>query len=177
MKSKVSLDIRETFDPEIRKIEKDIVNFFADKGAEFVGRHPHVSAVMVYFYIRRKLTQKDLRALTGLSAGSISKAVRQLVRMNMVSKETIPGTHTKIYCMENSPFVSPRFFFATGKFIGKVEKKLQGMKTSLENNSKEMEGIEGYDRIYNTITQILSLLPLTETFMTKLEEQMKAWLT
>ncbi len=174
MKSKGSLGVRETFNPEIREIEKEIVDFFADKGAEFVGRHPHVSAVMVYFYIRKKLTQKDLRALTALSAGSISKAVRQLVKMNMVSQETIPGTHTKIYCMENLPFVSPRFFFATGKFIGKVEKKLKDMKTTLENNSKEMKVIEGYDRIYNTITQILNLLPLTEAFLAKLEEQIKA---
>lgn len=173
MMSKASLDVRETFDLEIREMEKEIANFFADKGAEFVGRHPHVSTVMVYFYIRKTLTQKDLQALTGLSAGSISKAVRQLVKMNMVSQETIPGTHIRIYCMENLPFVSPRFFFATGKFIGKIEKKLKDMKTTLENNSKEMKAIEGYDRIYNTITQILNLLPLTEAFIAKLEEHIK----
>lgn len=173
MTSEASLDVGVTFDPEIREIEKEIADFFADKGAEFVGRHPHVSKVMVYFYVRKKLTQKDLQALTGLSAGSISKAIRQLVKMNMVIQETISGTHTRIYSMEKLPFVSPRFFFATGKFIGEVEKKLKDMKTILENNSKVMKAIEGYDRIYNTITQILDLLPLTEAFMVKLEEQMK----
>ena len=47
------------------------------------------------------------------------------------------------------------------------------MRKILQDNSKEMKDIEGYDRIYNTITQILDLLPLTDTFMTKLEEQIK----
>ena len=173
MNSKMSLIVGEIFDPEIREIEKEIVDFFATKGAEYVGRHPHVSIVMINFYIRNKLTQKDLQVLTGLSAGSVSKAVRQLVKMNMISQETIPGTHTRIYSMGKLPFVSPRFFFATGKFIGKVEEKLKEMRKILQDNSKEMKDIEGYDRIYNTITQILDLLPLTDTFMTKLEEQIK----
>jgi len=173
MKSNMSSDIRENFDPEIREIEKEIANFFAETGAAFVGRHPHVSTILVYFYLRKKLTQKDLQALTGLSAGSVSKAVRQLVKMNIISQETIAGTHTYIYCMEKVPFVSPRFFFATGKFIGNIEKELKDMKKTLDDNLQEMKDLEGYDRIYGTITQILRLLPLTEAFMTKLEEQLK----
>jgi len=173
MKLGASSDISGSFDPEIRTIEKEIAQFFSEKGSEFVGRHPHVSTVMVYFYVRKKLTQKDLQTLTGLSAGSISKAVRQLVKMNIMQQETIPGTHMNIYSMKHLPFVYPRYFFATGKFVGNIEKKLKDMKKVLEDNSEEMKELEGYTKIYGTIAQILSLLPLTEAFMTKLEEQMK----
>lgn len=173
MKPNTSSNIQEGFDPEIREMEKQIANFFAEKGAEFIGRHPHVSTILVYFYMRKKLTQKDLRALTGLSAGSVSKAVRQLVEMNVIRKETILGTHSYIYSIGNVPFVSPRFFFATGKFIGNIEEKLKEMKKTLDDNSEQMKELEGYNNIYATITQILRLLPLTEAFMTKLEEQLK----
>ncbi len=93
--------------------------------------------------------------------------------MNIISQETIPGTHTNVYCMENVPFVSPRFFFATGKFVGNIEKEFKDMKKTLDDNLEEMKELEGYDRIYATITQILRLLPLTEAFMTKLEGQLK----
>ena len=170
MKDNNSLDL---FDPEIREIEKEIACFFSEKGAESIGRHPHISIILVYFYIRKRLTQKDLRTLTGLSAGSVSKAVRQLVKMNMISQETIPGTHTKIYCMENVPFVSPRFFFVTGKLVGNIEKELNNMKEKLDDSFEEMKEFDIYGRIFSTITRILSLLPLTEAFMTKLEEQLK----
>lgn len=168
-----SYAIVDDFDPEIREIEKEIASFFAEKGSEFTGRHPHVSTILVYFNIRKRLTQKDLQALTGLSAGSVSKAVRQLVKMNIVSQETIPGTHTRIYIMEEAPFISPRFYFATGKITGNIERELEGMRKTLEDNKKEMKDLEGYDRIYATITNILGLLPLLEEFLKDLEEQLR----
>jgi DNA-binding transcriptional regulator GbsR (MarR family) len=167
---KPSNDASSAFDPEIRKIEEEIVDFFSKKGSEFIGRHPHVSMVMIYFYIRRRLTQRDLQALTGLSAGSVSKAVRQLIEMNMITKETIAGTHTHIYTMDKSPFISPRFFLATGRYIGNIEEELKEMKKTLDENKEEMKKLEGYDRIYNTITRILGLIPLTEVFMKTLEK-------
>ena len=64
--------------------------------------------------------------------------------------------------MEKSPFVSPRFFLATGRYLGNIEEEL-----------KEMKNFEEYDRIYSTITKILNLIPLTDTFMKTLE---KDWL-
>ena len=41
------------FDPEIREIEKEIASFFARKSGEFIGRHRHVSTILVYFNIRQ----------------------------------------------------------------------------------------------------------------------------
>lgn len=162
------------FDPEIMKIEQEIVRFFTEKASEFVGRHPHVSTVMILFYTRKKLTQKDLQALTGLSAGSISKAVQRLVKMKLIVQDTIPGTHTNIYTMEKVPFVSTRFFLATGRFLGGIEKELKEMKETLDANSEKMKALEGYNRIYDTVTRILRLMPLTEVFMTMLEEELKS---
>ena len=161
------------FDPKIRDIETEIARFFAKTAFEYTARHPHISTVLVYFYTRKKLTQRNLQTLTGLSAGSISKAVRQLVKMNIIVKDTIPGTHTNIYVMEQFPFSSPRFFMSTGKFLGNIETELTEMKKILDENMEQMKKIENYDKIYAKITQILGLIPLTDSFMKKLDEKLK----
>lgn len=105
MKAENSLQDSHGFDPEIREIEREIVEFFAEKASEFTGRHPILSKIMTYFNIRKNLTQRDLKILTGFSVGTISKYTRQLLKMNIITKETIPGTHKHIYNMEELPFI------------------------------------------------------------------------
>ncbi len=159
------------FDPEIRQIEQQIVEFFAEKSPEFTGRHPIIATVMAYFDIRRSLTQQDLRKLTGFSAGTISKSVRQLVDMNVVTKETIPGTHKHVYRMEKLPFTSARYFGGTGKLLEEMEKELKEMKETLDTHAEEMKDLEGYRKIYTTITQLLELISTAPLFMALIDEE------
>jgi DNA-binding transcriptional regulator GbsR (MarR family) len=161
------------FDPEIRKIEKEIIKFFSAKAVELQGRHPIIATVMTYFYTRSNLTQRDLQIMTGYSAGTISKALRQLVDMNVITRNIIPGTHKHIYRMESYPFTSPQFFMRTENLLGNVEKDLMRMKETLDENAKEMQKLEGYQQMYATVTQLLKLLPLSTIFISKLEEELK----
>jgi len=160
------------FHPEIRQIEQEIVAFFAEKTPEYTGRHPIVSAVMAYFYIRRSLTQQDLRKLTGFSAGAISKAVRQLVDINMIAREMIPGTHTHVYKMETLPFRSPSYLLQTEKTLEKLHKELKEMKDTLDVHSDEMRTFEGYSKVYGVITQLLQLISNVPRFMALIEDEL-----
>jgi len=161
------------FDPEIRAIEKEIVEFFSTKASEFTGRHPITSEVMTYFYIRKQLTHHDLQVLTGYSAGTISKAVRKLLKMNIITKETIPGTHKHLYKMEKLPFISPRYFLMTESFMGDIIRELEEMKKTLEANREEMKKFETYPKSYETVTQLLRLLPAVSVFLETIEEELK----
>jgi DNA-binding transcriptional regulator GbsR (MarR family) len=161
------------FDAEIRAIEKEIVEFFATKASEFTGRHPIISKVMVYFYIRKELTQHDLQVLAGFSAGTISKSVRKLLKMNMITKEIIPGTHKHIYKMEKLPFISPRYFLMTERLMGDIIRELEEMKKTLEANREEMKSYETYHKSYETVTQLLRLLPAISVFLENIEEELK----
>lgn len=161
------------FDPEIREIERQIVEVFAAKSSEFIGRNPIVSKVMTYFSIRKKLTQKELQQLTGFSSGTISKSVRQLLEMNVITKEIIPGTHTHVYKMEKLPFISPQYFLRTENVMEKKIRAHEEMKKTLEANEKQMKKFESYQKIYATVTQLLQILPSISVFMEKLEEQQK----
>ena len=161
------------FDPKIRAIEKEIVEFFATKASEFTGRHPITSKVMTYFYIRKELTQHDLQTVTGFSAGTISKAVRKLLKMNMITKETIPGTHKHIYKMEKLPFISPRYFLMTESVMDNMIGELEKMKKTLDDNKEEMKQFETYHKSYETVTQLLRLLPTVSFFLDNIEEELK----
>ena len=160
------------FDPKIREIEREIAEFFAAKSSEYIGRNPIISKIMTYFSIRKKLTQKELQQLTGFSAGTISKAVHQLLEMNVITKGTIPGTHKHVYKMEKLPFVSPQYFLRTESAMEKKILELVEIKKTLEAHKDEMENFESYQKIYKTVTQLLQILPSISGFMDKLEEQL-----
>jgi DNA-binding transcriptional regulator GbsR (MarR family) len=164
------------FDPEIRKIEREITEFFAEKASEYTGRHPIVSMVMAYFYIRRNLTQRDLRNLTGFSAGAISKALQQLVDINMITREMILGTHMHLYKMETLPFRSPRYLLQTEKTLEKLHKELREIKDTLDAQCDEMRNIVVYPKVYAVVTHLLEQISSAPRFMALIEEELDNFL-
>ena len=161
------------FDPEIRQIEEEIVEFFAKTDPEFTGRHPIIVTVLAYFYIRRNLTQRDLQNLTGFSAGTISKSVRQLVDIDMITKEVIPGTHEHIYKMEELPFMSARIFLRTIKLLEELQEELKKTKDTLDAHAKEMQNLNGYQRICNVTTQLLEIWSPSQMMVKFFEKALK----
>lgn len=159
-------------DTEILRIEKEIVNFLALKNSEYSGRDPIIATVMTFFYVRKDLTQQELRKLTGFSAGAISKALRQLVEMNFITREIIPGTHRHIYEMEMLPFRSPRFFLTTEKLIAEMEDELSEMKAELEAFPEEIKQLEVYKRMYGVVAQLIELLSRIPAFIGLIEEEL-----
>ena len=164
------------FDPEIRQIERAIVEFFAEKSSEYTGRPPIVSTVMAYFYIRRSLTQQKLRNLSGFSSGAISKAVQQLVDMNIITREMIPGTHTHIYRMETLPFRSPSYLLQTEKTLEERRKELNEIKDALDAHRSEMQEIEGYETLYAVVTLLLEQISNVPKFMTLIEKELDKYI-
>lgn len=164
------------FHPELRRIEEELVAFFAQKNPEYTGRHPIIAKVMAYFYTRKTLTQQDLQALTGFSAGTISKSLQQLVEMNFITKEMIPGTHKHIYKMEQLPFRSPRFFLKTENYLADLKKELEEMKETLDAQAEGMRHLEGYQSTYAAIAQLLELLSRVPVFITLIEEELEKYL-
>jgi len=148
------------FDPEIRQMEKDIVAFFKEKGAEFGGKDPIFMTILAYFYIREKLTQQDLRDLTGFSAGTVSKVIRQLLQFNLITKATIPGTHKHLYTMEQLPVAFSQFYLPASRALLKSEDQLKQMKRELMAHAQEMEGVEGFNDVLAAVSLLLRSVPL-----------------
>jgi DNA-binding transcriptional regulator GbsR (MarR family) len=161
------------FHPELRRIEQDIVDFFAEKSPQYTGRNPIIATILAYFYTRKQLTQKELRTLTKFSAGTISTALRQLVEMNFIKKELIAGTHKHIYTMDKLPFRSPSYFMKTENVLEKQRKELEEIKEALEFKAEEMQHLEDYQNIYAITMQLIEVLAKVPVFMALIEKEMK----
>ena len=171
MTGKIVRDDLKGFDAEIRQIEKDVVIFFKEKGAEFGGKDPMFMTILAYFYVREKLTQQDLQDLSGFSAGTVSKVLRQLVQINLITKQTIPGTHKHLYTMEQPTTFFSQFYLPAKRIILKSEDELKQMKADLIARAPEMRSIKGFSEVLAAVTLMLRSVSLSLALITEMKEE------
>jgi DNA-binding transcriptional regulator GbsR (MarR family) len=164
------------FDPDIVHIERDLMDFLVDGMVNVSGRDPIVSKVMTVFYTRKELTQQDLQILTNYSAGTISKTVRQLIEMNIITKDIIPGTHKHIYKMEKLPYGSPSYIMSAGQMMEGMTDELKKMEEILEKYREEMKDLEGFDKVFSIISQLNGVMTRVPRFLKILEKELEEYL-
>jgi DNA-binding transcriptional regulator GbsR (MarR family) len=84
------------FSDKLRKYEDILVEFLLDI-AQTKRVNPKISTISSYLLIHDKLTQKELKELTGFSMGSISTFLSVMTGTGVFQKERIPHTHTFTY--------------------------------------------------------------------------------
>jgi DNA-binding transcriptional regulator GbsR (MarR family) len=109
-----------------------------------------MAAISSYFFTRKELTQSELQKLTGLSTGTISQVVSNLVALGFVKKEPIPGTKEKLYKLRYIPFTKRSSLDSTitlylenlKSLINSIHDKLDKLKEliiNFENGGKEID--------------------------------------
>jgi len=171
MRAKIAKDKLKGFDTEIRQIEKDIVTFFKEKGAEFGAKDPMFMTVLAYFYVRERLTQQDLQDLSGFSAGTVSKVLRQLVEINVITKGIIPRTHKHLYTMDQPTVVFSQFFLPARKVLSKYEDELKETKAHLVAHASEMQRIKGFKGMLAAVTLLQRSVHFVSTLIAKMKEE------
>ncbi len=171
MITKIARDNLKGFDSEIRQIERDIVTFFKEKGVEFGGKDPMFMTILAYFYVRERLTQQDLQDLSGFSAGTVSKVLRQLVEINVVTKGIIPGTHKHLYIMDQPSAVFSQFFLPAGKILLKCEDELKETKAHLIARASEMRGIESFSEMLAAVTLLQRSVHLVFALIAEMKKE------
>ncbi|MFX1417774.1 MAG: hypothetical protein ACFE9N_02510 [Promethearchaeota archaeon] len=84
------------FSDKLRKYEDKIVQCL--QNIAYSKRvNPKISTISSYLLIHGKLTQKELKELTGFSMGSISTLLSVMTGTGVFQKERIPQTHTFTY--------------------------------------------------------------------------------
>lgn len=84
------------FSDKLRKYENKLVEFLLDI-AQSKRVSPKISMISSYLLIHERLTQKELKKLTGFSLGSISTFLSVMTGTEAFQKERIPRTHTFTY--------------------------------------------------------------------------------
>ena len=84
------------FQGKIKEYEQILIEFVLESGrAKSVD--PNLQLILGYIGIHKKLTQKQLKDLTNLSAGTISKKLRDILAFRIIRKQKIPKTNEYLY--------------------------------------------------------------------------------
>jgi len=141
------------FDPEIRKIETEIISYLLNSTIA-AARGEITSKILFYFITRKNLTQVELQRLTGYSAGKISQELNNFIDLGLIeiSKKTKPW----IYSMDS---IILEIF---GRAINLIKNNLKwesqflDIKKELEEDKNELNKFNGYDKINNSIKEYLA---------------------
>ena len=134
----------EKFDPEIKKIESEIIETLLHF-IIFSIRGEITSKILFYFITRKNLTQSKIQSLTGFSAGKISQELKDFMEFNLIkiSKKSKPW----VYSMESVPVETLSRAISLLKTNLKWEPRFLEMKKELEENEEELKDLTGYNKV------------------------------
>ncbi|MHA1112172.1 MAG: MarR family transcriptional regulator [Promethearchaeota archaeon] len=165
-------DIPDDFDVQIKKIETDLVNFLVEGLVNYSGRDPIYAKVISYFFTRQTLTQKELRELTGLSAGAISQTLKQFEEMSLITTKYKEDKYGKEYSMDGISFGKSEYLMnIEGKYV-KLASKLDQMKQTLDDKIDNMKEFDGFDKVHSLILQLLIILNTLPERLAKFEKDL-----
>ncbi|MHA2391702.1 MAG: MarR family transcriptional regulator [Promethearchaeota archaeon] len=141
------------FSFKLRKYENIIVEFLLDI-AESKRVNPKISTISSYLLIHGKLTQKELKKLTGFSMGSISTLLSVMIGTGAYKKERIPHTHTYLYSFPGNleDLTTKGIEIALSSF-GSLERYLKNKKKQLNIFKKQSK--EGSEHLLQRIDELL----------------------
>ena len=139
------------FKGKIKHYEKTLIKFFIDIGNN-KDTPQKVQEILGYLIIHNKLTQSNLKELTGYSTGNISSTLGNLIKLGIVQKEKVAMSNEYQYSLtgdlpqivERTSDISSEHFVITSKFL---EDKL--------NELDEFRNKEGYDNLHTQINVLL----------------------
>ena len=169
------MKVKNQFDPEVKKIESDIIESLLKYPIFFV-RGEITSKILFYFITRKNLTQSELQHLTGFSAGKVSQELNDFLEFNLIeiSKKSKPW----IYTMESVVVETLSRSISLLKSNLKWEGKFLEMKKEMEDNKEELNKLVGYDKIKDFLevnltrfTGFKGILKLWEELKIKYEKE------
>ncbi|TXT58201.1 MAG: hypothetical protein BAJALOKI2v1_420023 [Promethearchaeota archaeon] len=158
------------FDPEIRKIEEDVVDFLIDSQILFGEKHSS-ALILSRFITRKDLTQAKLRELTEMSPGTISQELNSLVERGMITEKARSPRGEITYTMDSIINCLTTSFYHSIKDYLKYEKEFKQMRKDLEDYREEFKDQDAYEQIYNLIMIYLRFFPITEKVLEMLNKK------
>ncbi|MBY8985540.1 MAG: hypothetical protein KGD65_10750 [Candidatus Lokiarchaeota archaeon] len=158
-------------DPEIIKIEKDIVEFLQSFPL-FALQKSINSTIIAYFITRKNLTQETIHQLTGFSRGIISQELKKLIEMGFIEKIKISSKGEITYSMQSATKAFLKNFLNSQKEIFDFYNEIDDLKTEMDAEKERIEKLYGYNDIYELVSLFTASLPLTVKVIEVLEKEL-----
>ncbi|MFX0061808.1 MAG: hypothetical protein ACFFC7_06440 [Candidatus Hermodarchaeota archaeon] len=153
----------------IEDIERGIVDFFS-KSPLFFFSKASFSKILGLLFIHKKLSQKQLKELTGFSVGAISQDLKTLEAFGIIIRQQVSYSKSIRYTYMMAP-VSATLV----KLIVKLVKTrlrwkpiLEEMKKELEDNYVELGILNGYNAIFTIISILYRYMPIYEDLLNQI---------
>jgi DNA-binding transcriptional regulator GbsR (MarR family) len=162
------------FEGKIKEYEQILIDFVLDSGrAKSVD--PNLQLVLGYIGIHKRLTQKQLKDLTGLSKGTISKKLRDILALGVVRKEKIPKSNECIYVNTPETYgdIADTTFEDFMKINELIKKKIKELEKHKEKKGAVFlsERLKGLTKTFETVQNIWSDIEFI--FTQKMKENQK----
>jgi DNA-binding transcriptional regulator GbsR (MarR family) len=141
----------------LRVIEQKLVDIVANFGY-LKGRSAKTSQVMAYIYIRKEVTQQQLREFTGHSLGTVSAALQDLEALGFVNKHSSPNLRSYIYTL-SGPLSQILSQSMTGfqDYLSQINDFLKEVEVKL--NKPSLSKKQGYSHIRSFLDEMNVLIP------------------
>ena len=147
------------FKGKIKEYEQTLIDFVLDSGrAKSVD--PNLQLILGYIGIHKELTQKQLKDLTHLSAGTISKKLKDILALGVIRKEKIPKTNEYLYINAPEAYgdtadATLEEFMEINEFLKKKNKEIEKYK---DKKGAEFlsERIKSLTKTFETVQNIWS---------------------
>jgi DNA-binding transcriptional regulator GbsR (MarR family) len=147
------------FDPEILKIEKEIIEFLQSFPL-FALQKSINSTIIAYFITRKDLTQEVIHQLTGFSKGIISQELKKLLKMGFIEKIKVSSKGEITYSMQSATKAFLKNFLNSQKEIFDFYNEFDDLKKEMDAEKDEIENLYGYHDVYDLILLFTASLPL-----------------
>lgn len=155
------LDYNQEFDDDFKVIENDFIEFFTYTPM-FFGKSDIFSKTFAYFITRKNLNQKQLRELTGLSAGKVSQEINNLLGLEIIEKIDTSETGQITYQMKSVVLAFLNVSFNVLSEYVKWKTKIESINAELENQKEVLRDFDGYEEVLKVVKIYLGVLPFYE---------------
>jgi DNA-binding transcriptional regulator GbsR (MarR family) len=147
------------FEGKIKEYEQILIDFVLDSGrAKSID--PNLQLILGYIGIHKKLTQKQLKDLTGLSTGTISKKLRDILALGVAKKERIPKTNEYLYINTPETYgdIADTTFEDFRKINEFLKKKINELEKLSDKKGAELltKRLKGLNKTFKTVQNIWS---------------------
>ena len=149
---------------KLDEIENKLVQILKNMG-QIKGRSDKTTTIATYVTIRKEVTQKTLRDLTGYSLGTVSSSLQTLEKMGLIKKIKNPQSRELTY-IQDEKYTNPQsksmanvieYLSELQKFLKKIDKKLDQPKTKNKKGCQEIKSfISEMNKLFPAIQKAIT---------------------
>lgn len=154
---------------DLESIERDHLSMFLNSNF-ILGQNRTKIVIVGYFVIRETLTRESIMELTGLSASTITRVLKDLTEIDLIYIAEVLKSGQFIYKIKPT---LDQIILTPYEHIFKWKPRLLEIKNDLEQNEAFLNKELGYDTIYTVIIQYLQLISIYEKLLNKIKRALK----